>query len=177
MSRSLAFLFILSALLLDGCAGTGQPIALTAIPPLAATGATAVPTFRFMGDECAQEPLRAYLSAFALPMKKYEISLAEIFGLIVNTANADRVTAAINETQTARDSVDAMTAPYCAQKMQTALVSSMDHTVAGLTLSMTGKDQAKVRVEITQAQLDYTTAKTEFAMLSAKAGLEASPTP
>ncbi len=176
MHRIHKLVYILLALIVAGCAASAQPAALTNIPSVTGTAATAVPTFRFMGDDCTQDRLRTYLQAFEVPMKQYEVSLADVYPLVTSPANPDQVTAAVNAETSARDGVVAMGAPSCAQKMQTALVSSMDHTIAGLQLAG-GKDQARLRAEITQAGVDYTTAKNEFTLLSAQAGLDASPTP
>lgn len=182
---------ILSVFLIAGCglfnrvvapAATPQPVpnsaASTATPlakaPVAPTAAG--PT----QDACAQEPLRAYLRAFAVPMGEYELSLFQVLGLSLRMGGAtkEELTAAVSQAQSARDSIAAMPTPYCAQKMQADLLSSMDHTIAAIKLNIAGAPQAQAEAEMSQAKAEQATVEAEFGALTAKAGLDAaSPTP
>jgi len=154
-----------------------SPAAATA-PSSAATGGAPVaagPT----QDACSRDALRAYLRAFAIPMAQYEFSLAQVFGLSIRMGGAtkDELTAAVNQGQAARDSIAAMPTPYCAQKMQADMLSSMDHTIAGINFNIDGKS-AEAQAELAKAKAEQATVQAEFGALTAQAGLDAvTPTP
>jgi hypothetical protein len=161
------------------------PTASAAISPEApaapaSTAASAMPIAAGpTQDACARDALRAYLRAFAIPMAEYEFSLVQVFGLTIRMGGAtkDELTAAVTQAQSARDSIAGMQAPYCAQKMQADMLSSMDHTIAAIKLNIDGKS-TEAQVELAKAKAGQATVEAEFGVLTAKAGLDAaSPTP
>ena len=92
-------------------------------------------------------------------------------------ATKDQLTAAADRAQSARDSIAAMQAPYCAQKMQADMLSSMDHTIAAIKLNIDGKS-TEAQAELAKAKSDQATVEAEFGALTAQAGLDAAtPTP
>jgi hypothetical protein len=112
-------------------------------------------------------------------MAEYEFSLVQVFGLTIRMGGAtkEELTAAVTQAQSARDSVAAMPAPYCAQKMQTDMLSSMDHTIAGIQFNIDGKS-ADAQSEMAKAKAEQATVEAEFGVLTAQAGLDAAtPTP
>jgi hypothetical protein len=183
---------ILSVLVSVGCGLLSQVVAPTATVPAApAAGSTAAPaaaastatgetpvTAGPTQDACARDALRTYLRVFAIPMAGYEFSLVQVFSLTMHRASPDQFTAPMAQAQSSRDSIAAMQTPYCAQKMQAALLSSINHMIAGMKLNVAGDGGTKSQAEFAQAQSDFATVQTEFAALTAKAGLDAaSPTP
>lgn len=158
-------------------AAAASPAAPVA-PASTATSETAVaagPT----QDACSRDALRAYLRAFAIPMAQYEFSLVEVFGLTIHMGGPpkDQLTAAASQAQSARDSIAAMQTPYCAQQMQTDMLSSMDHTIAAINFNIDGKS-AEAQAELAKAKSEQATVEAEFGALTAQAGLDAvTPTP
>ena len=53
------------------------------------------------------------------------------------------------------------------------MLSSMDHTIAGIKASINGGGAAKTQSEFTQARQQLNVAQAEFLTLSGKAGLNA----
>ena len=171
-----------------GSAGCGlfsrvaAPTATLPAAPLApastaagATPTTAGPT----EDACARDALRAYLRTFSIPMAEYEFSLVQVFGLSIRMGGAtkEELTAAVAQAQSARDSIAAMPTPYCAQKMQTDMLSSIDHTIAGINFNIDGKS-TDAQSEMAKAKAEQATVEAEFGALTAQAGLDAvTPTP
>ncbi len=192
-------LLVLSVFALMGCGLLNQAVqsaapqvgAATSLPAAATTETAAQPgptelakavvTAGPTADACAPEALRAYLQGFAAPMSEYELALIQVYNLNTTTnggAAAAQYAGALSLIQTARDTIAAMPTPDCAQKLQAATLSGMDHMLAGIKLKVSGASQAQFEPEFTQEKADQKTMETEFAALSAKAGLAAvTPTP
>ncbi len=149
--------------------------------PLAkAAGATSVPAGPTQ-DTCAPAALRTYLQGFAAPMSEYELALIQVYNLETTTnggAASAQYSGALSLIQTSRDTIAAMPTPDCAKKLQAATLSGIDHMLAGIKLKTAGASQAQFEPEFTQEKADQKTMESEFAALSAKAGLNAAaPTP
>ncbi len=114
-------------------------------------------------------------------MAEYEFALLQVYSLTNtsnNTAKPEQYNSALGLAQTARDTIAGMPTPYCAQKLQSATLSSMDHLMGAIKIKVGGGSQTQFQTEIMQAQAEQKTVEAEFGTLSAKAGLEgASPTP
>ncbi len=155
---------------------TGSP-AVTGPGAASETPAPSGPT----ADACAPDALRLYLRAFVMPMAGYEMGLMQVYGITSvsnGTATLDKYNAALGMIQSAHDSVAALPAPYCAQKMQSDMLSSMEHMTAAIKIRISGGTQTQFEAEMTQAKTYQKTAEDEFGVLSAKAGLDAvTPTP
>lgn len=148
-------------------------------PPAEATE-TAVPTGP-TADACATEALRAYLRQFVAPMTAYEFGLIQVYGITNasnGTATLDKYNTAMGMIQSAHDSIAALPAPYCAQKMQSDMLSSMEHMTAAIKVRVSGGSETQFQAEMTQAKTYQKSAEDEFGVLTAKAGLNApAPTP
>lgn len=185
MLQTRRLVLVLSVLLIAGCGFLSQSISPSistqsgptdATPPAASTPSNTAPPSLTAGpteDACAQEPLRTYLRTFAPYMAEYEFALIQVFNLTVHYAKPDQFTTAIFQAQSARDSIAALQTPYCAQKMQTALLSSMDHLIAAIKLRVAGDKSGQADAEMKQSQADEKVVESEFAILTAKAGVGA----